>query len=293
MVLTGLASTRDVVRTWFFWKTQALVVLAIIVGVVMAFSYLITPEYDSTAKILVLPRTSEGLIVPAAMQKPQIAPVSPEDVNTEMELLTSDAVVRETVKSFGKESMGLRTAEMQWYDKIGDSIKKVIGGILVFLKLTEKLSPFEANVELLKNSLTVEPAVMSNIILVTLRAESPKAAETVLNRLLQIYIRHHSDVFSKTEGLQFYRDQEIEYRKKLKIAEEKLNAFHDRWNIVELKTENEANVQLLSDLTNDLKHLEVACDAARLKIELIAKRAERKQKRPFGDRRNAHNSGNY
>lgn len=281
MALTGISSTRDFVRTWFFWKTQALVVLVVIVGVVMAFSYIITPEYDSTAKILVLPSTSDGLIVAAAMQRPQIVPVTAEDVNTEMELLTSDAVARETVKSFGKGSLGLRSTENAWYDKVLDPIKKSLGQLLLFLKLREKLSPFEANVQLLKNSLTVEPAVRSNIILVTLRSESPKAAEVILNRLLEIYIRHHNDVFSKTEGLQFYRDQEIEYRKKLGIAEENLKAFHERGNIVELKAENEANIELLSDLTNDLKQIEIAYDAARTKMNLLRKALKESKKGPL------------
>jgi len=271
VALTKLSSIRDVVRTWFLWKTQAMVVFSAIVGLVMAFSFLVPAKYDSTAKILVLQRTSEGVIVSGNLQEPRLSPVSPEDVNTEMELLTSNEVIKQTVESFGQKAIGLRVDGPEWYDKITGTLKRGMMNVLLFLKLKEKLSPFDANVQLLKNSLTVEPVVRSNIILITLRSESPKAAQIVLNRLLNIYIKHHNDVFSKREGLSFYQDQEKEFLKKLENAEGKLRSFQDKWNIVELEAENEANVKLLSDLTKDLKELEITYDAARIKVDLLRK----------------------
>jgi len=272
VALIKLQSTRDVIRTWFFWKTQAVIVFVVIVGLVMAFSFLISAKYESSAKILVLQRSNEGIIVSANLQEPRLSPVSPEDVNTEMELLTSNEVIKQTVASFGGGgAMGLRVDESEWYDKILDNLKGAIQNILLFLKLKERLSPFDSSVQLLKDSLTVEPVIRSNIILITLRAESPKAAQVVLNRLLHVYIKHHNDVFSKREGLSFYQDQEKEYLMKLELAEAKLKAFQDKWNIVELESENQANIKLLSDLTKDLKGLEIAYDAAKIKVELLRK----------------------
>jgi len=262
VALTRLGSTRDFVRTWFSWKRQAILALVIIVCVVMAFSYLYTPEYESTAKVLILPRTSEGVVISGGTEELRVAPVSMEDINTEMELLSSDDVLRDTVKSFKKGGMALKTEGTEWYDEIVDIVKKAINEVLIFLKLKAKLSPFDAKVQLLRESLEVEPVAMSNIILVTLSAERPKAAEVVLNRLLLVYVRHHNDVFSKREGFQFYHDQETGYRKKLETAEEKLKAFQNKWSIIDLQGQNNANIELLSGFQNELKQLEISYDVS-------------------------------
>ena len=269
MALTRLGSTKDFARIWFSWKKQAILVFVVIVFAVMAFSYLYTPQYESNAKVLILPRTSEGVIITSGNDEDRVAPVSIEDINTEMELLTSYDVIKETVSSFKKGAMGLNTPSAGWYDKIKDLIKRAFKEVLIFLGLKERLSPFDANVQLLRESLAVEPVAMSNIILITLTAEMPKAAKVVLNRLLQVYVKHHKDVFSKSEGYQFYHDQAEEYRRKLEIAEKKLRSFRSKWNIVNLKQQNSANIELLSELNNELKHIEISYIESRSKIAAI------------------------
>lgn len=269
MALTRLGSTKDFARIWFSWKKQAILVFVVIVFAVMAFSYLYTPQYESNAKVLILPRTSEGVIITSGNDEDRVAPVSIEDINTEMELLTSYDVIKETVSSFKKGAMGLNTPSAGWYDKIKDLIKRAFKEVLIFLGLKERLSPFDANVQLLRESLAVEPVAMSNIILITLTAEMPKAAKIVLNRLLQVYVKHHKDVFSKSEGYQFYHDQAEEYRRKLEIAEKKLRSFRSKWNIVNLKQQNSANIELLSELNNELKHIEISYIESRSKIAAI------------------------
>ena len=278
MALTRLGSTKDFARIWFSWKRQAILVFAVIVFAIMAFSYLYTPRYESNAKILILPRTSEGVIITAGNDEDKVAPVSIEDVNTEMELLTSYDVIKNTVSSFKKGSIGLNAASVGLYDRINDAIKKALKEVLIFLGLKERVSPFDAHIQLLRESIEVEPVAMSNIILITLTAERPKAAEIVLNRLLQVYVRHHNDVFSKSEGYQFYSDQAAEYRRKLEIAEEELGVFRDKWNIVNLKQQNSANIELLSELNNELKHIEISCIESKSKIAAIRRAmAEEKQ----------------
>lgn len=278
MALVRLTSTRDFFLVWFTWKNQAIMSFFLIVGVVMLFSYVYTPDYESTAKILLLPRTSEGVIISTGTDERRVAPVSIADINTEIELLTSDDVLEDTVRSFAKTGMRLKAPAKGWYDKMIDSIKRTIGEALISLRLQPRVSPFDQKVALLTESLEIEPVAMSNVILITLRAERPKVAQVVLNRLLEIYIKHHNDAFSKEEGVQFFDDQATKYRNKLEEAEKKLKQFQKQWNIVSLRRQNEANIALLAEFDQELKHIEILIDQTESRIEMLRKTLQKNKK---------------
>jgi uncharacterized protein involved in exopolysaccharide biosynthesis len=264
---------RDFVRVWFFWKHHALIVFFMVIFLVMSFSYLYTPNYESSAKIMILPRTGEGVIISGGTEEKRVTPVSIEDINTEIELLLSEDVLRETVRSFIAEDagqgLGLKARRKKWHQRLIAGSERIVGKILIALKLIDPLPLFESNVTLLKKSMKVEPVAMSSIILVSLRAESPKVAEVVLNRLLDIYIRHHNDVLTKEEGIQFFSDQANEFRRNLEIYERKLQQFQRDSNIVDLKSQNEANIELLSDLKKSLRLIEISYDEAKSRIEML------------------------
>jgi len=278
MALVRLKSTRDFFLIWFTWKNQAVMSFFLIVGVVMLFSYVYTPDYVSTAKVLFLPRTSEGVIISTGTDERRVAPVSIADINTEIELLTSDDVLEDTVRSFVESGMRLKVPPKGWHDKMIDSIKRTIGETLISLRLKPRVPPFDKKVALLRESLEVEPVAMSNIVLITLRAERPKAAQVVLNRLLEIYIQHHNDAFSKEEGVQFFNDQATKYRNKLEEGEKKIKRFQKQWNIVNLRRQNEANIALLAEFDQELKHIEISIDQRESRIAMLRRALEKNEK---------------
>jgi len=176
MALTRLKSINDFVKVWFNWKNYAVLTFFIIVFLVMIFAYVYTPYYVTTAKILILPRTSEGVIISTGTDEARIAQVSPQDVNSEIELITNGDVIRETVMSFKREGKGLALSAPReaWYEKIITEIKYYIKTLLVYLKLVVPIPEFESKVNQLTNAIEVEPVAMSNIIVVELEAERPK-----------------------------------------------------------------------------------------------------------------------
>ncbi len=258
MSLRNLNSTKDFFRVWFTWKSQAIIAFASIVGTIMFFSYIWTPTYESTAKLMLLPKTGEGAIISTGKEDMRILPVSMEDMNTEIELLLSDRVMIDTIKSFkGAGGLGLKSPDDTWYAKAAAGLKKTMKETILLLGLKKRLSPFDAKVVLLKNSIEVEPVAASNIILVTLSAEVPKAAAVVLNRLLETYINHHSQVFTKQEGVSFFKEQEDAYNARLDAAESKLKEFQSKWNILDLANQKGAKIALLSTLTEELSNVEL------------------------------------
>jgi uncharacterized protein involved in exopolysaccharide biosynthesis len=270
MAITKLKSSRDFFRIWFYWKPHAIKVFILIVGAIMFYAYTTTPVYKSTAKVLLLSKSNQNVVITAGEDERQIiSAATTEDVNTEIELIQSDKVLEETVRSFEDEKLGL-SEKKRIFDKITDFISDGIDFILVLINLKNKaLTALEAQVSLLKNSLEIEAVFSSSMIFVTLEAQDPKRATTVLNRLLQIYIKHHNAVFSIDEGQKFYDDQAMNYKIRLENAEQELKAFKKNLSIVDIDKQNLANITLLADLTKELHLLEIVYDEAKSRIELL------------------------
>ena len=273
MALTGISSTRDFFRIWFFWKRQAIFIFLLIVGLMMFYAYTCASKYESSAKVLLLPKTNEGEVVSTGIDEKRITPITNKDLNTEMELIVSNSVLRATVNHFTHQNgMRLRTEDRAWYYAISDFAKKIFHKTLVLLKLKEDLlSPFDANVKLLKKSLRIESGTESNVIDITLRADNPSATANVLNTLLDIYVKHRNDVFSKEEGMQFYDDNSEFYRVKLQKADEDLKEFQKDWSIVNLDAQTQASINLLTKLNEQLKYIEISYDESKSRIEIFKK----------------------
>lgn len=271
MALTRLSSTRDFFRVWFYWKYHASFIFILIVLTVAVFMFMATPMYESRAKVLILPRTTEGVIITADAKLDQIEMITAQDINTEIELLTSENVTRNTVTAMMEKGQGLGLNPQNESDatNIAAYLKKTLNNILVSTGIKKPLSEEEANIRMLQNALKVEPVAMSDIIIVKLRNKNPQAAAAVLDKLLRIYIQHHNQVYSKDEGIKFYSDQATEYQTKLAQAEKKLKEFQGQWHIVDLKTQNVTSIDKLSDLNNELQHIEILIDETETKIQML------------------------
>ncbi len=278
MSLTNLHSTKDLFRIWFTWKNKAIASFFIVVTVVMLFAYIYPPVYVSHAKIMILPRTSEGVVISTGKsEEHRISPVSLADINTEIELLTSDSVMRNTVRSFMKGGgVGLKAKDHAWYKRALDYVNKEFRKVLLFLRLKNKMSFFDYNVQLLVDSLEIEPIAMSNVISVSLDAEMPKAAQVVLNRVLNNYIQHHNKVYTKEKGIQFYERQADSYLKRLTEAERKLREYQSKWNITDLSIQKDTNIKRMGDLNAQLTDIDLSDDQTKLKQRMVIEKALKK-----------------
>ena len=266
MPITKLHSVRDFFRIWFFWKRQALFIFLTIVTVIMAYAYTATPQYESAAKIMVLPKTTEGEVISSGYDEKDIKPVTDKDITTEMELITSNSVLEETVTSFGDDGLGMTKKEFS----PGRIIKKSIVGLFRFLGLIPpEGSEVSQRMAFLQSCLSIEQITDSNLISVSLRAEAPQQVQKVLDRLLTVYLKHRNAVYTKAEGQQFYEDQAADYKERLDRAETELKEFQKQWDIVNMEVQNASNIKLLSDFNNQLNLLEISYDESRHRIDML------------------------
>lgn len=273
MAITKLQSARDFCRIWFFWKKQAVSVFLLIVGLVMAYAYSATPKYESTAEVLVLPKTHEGEVISSGLDEKRISPVTIQDIYTELEILGSKAVMLDTVKSFGASGIPAESRHRSLLGSIAYPVTLIGRGTLTLLRLTEPpASAQTAQALFLRQSTRIEPVVESSVISIALKSEDPALAQKLLTKILEMYMQHRGTVFTKKDGVDFYFEQAKDYKAKLDGAEKALNEFQRQEDIVNLQVQNKSNIDLLTKFKNDLKLYELSYDEAASRGAMLKQR---------------------
>ena len=262
MAITTLKSSRDFFRIWFFWKKQAIFIFWVIVISICFYSFTSTPIYKSSAKILLLPKTNDAVVITAGNDSRQYAiqPVSNADINTEIQLIKSDEVINRTVKSLKQSSL----------NSVPFPQKKSLFKLPDFLKLKKKpLSDFERAARILHSELTVEPVLSSNIISVSLKSPYKHQVAKVLDQLIHNYVQYHNTTFNSLKSHGFYDEQKEYYRKKFINASKKLENFSTKNNIINIKSQIQANIKLLSSFQTDLQNLEIQISEKQGKVKML------------------------
>ena len=131
--------------------------------------------------------------------------VSEEDMNSEVELIGSDDVLRKVV-----EECGLQKKK---------SLLAIAG-----LGQSEDTRVAKA-VRRLRSDLMVEPIKKSNMISVAYESSNPHLAAQVLDTLNMVYIQKHLEVHHPTGQAKFFEEQTEQYRKALADTETQLKEF--------------------------------------------------------------------
>ena len=265
MAITSLKSSRDFVRIWFFWKKPAIFIFCLIVLSICLYSFTSTPQYKSVAKMLVLPKPNDELVISPGQDSRQYLsrPVTSVDINTEIQLLESDVVLMETAEYYNKQissDAALATAQQQ-----GDS------KFFAWLKSANfTMSDSEKKIKALFGGLEVEPVLSSNIIMVSLTSPYKEQVSEVLSKLLEVYLKYQKRTYSLGDTGLFYDEQKDYYAQKLAAAEKKLKTFNNRWNIINMESQTAAGLQQIADLQTALNNLEITIAENQAKVEMIA-----------------------
>ncbi|MFC5864161.1 GumC family protein [Acidicapsa dinghuensis] len=199
-VVAPLFRHRRTLLTTFF----SLLVLTTLIGVLKGYSY------RSHMAILVNRERLDPLVSTEAttQQVTTSTPVTPEEVNSEIELLTSRDVLEQVARENGM-------------DKIpnGFSLEK-----LLHPNRTEQ-DRLALAVKALAANIKTKVTTKTNIIEVTYSSSDPQLAYGVLNSLGRLYTAKHVAVHRPAGSYNFFATQTDKYQKQLEDAEDKLRAF--------------------------------------------------------------------
>jgi uncharacterized protein involved in exopolysaccharide biosynthesis len=224
---------------------------------VLAVVYAITgAAYRAQIRVLV----RRGRADPPVTAQPNAPPdfsraeVTEEDLNSEVELLKDDDVLRRVV----------RANDLAAHD---------------WLRWLRPNQTEEARVERatkkLARRLDVEPIKKTNLIAVSYDASDPQIAARVLQSLASVYLEKHMEVHRPGGQLHFFDQQTGESRRQLEEAKEKLMRFTKGHGVVVAAQQRDLMLQRLDNAESAFHQTQVEMSETRQRVqELTAQLAK-------------------
>ncbi len=225
--------------------------------------YLVTPLYESTAKVIVTAKKETATLLQGPTDTGSSAfinlNVDETDLNSESELLRSLELWMRTVQKLGlsyfdRQEKGLLDS---WKADISKTVKSWVGTSTADAgtKSSDAVAVRTVAKSLL-GDFKVTPAPKSKILDLTFRYSDPNMARKILATHLDMYIPYHLEVYSLPNAQGFFSGQGEIYKKKLDEAEAALNAFKRKWGISfaeRQKTESIAQIKQMQDSLVELQ----------------------------------------
>ncbi|MGH3851796.1 MAG: GumC family protein, partial [Pseudonocardiaceae bacterium] len=241
-------SVRDGASALFRRRGLVLFTFLSVVMSAVAITLLLPNRYDARMKILVKNQRVDIAITPEATTGASSATVENEvsenQINSEIELLTSTDLLAQVVKE-----TGLANHSGGWF-----------GGPLPEAARVEKA------VNALAKDLTITPVRKANIISISYSSGSPQTAAAVLKKLGDFYLEKHLKLNHPAGASDFFKNKADEYESQLKEAEQRLTNFQQSNELVVLGQQKELTLQRTADAKTKLLDAETALSEATNKI---------------------------
>jgi uncharacterized protein involved in exopolysaccharide biosynthesis len=221
-----------------FRQRRAFVWVSLLVFGVAVFYAVAGARYQAHMKILVRPGRADAPVSAqenAPLDLTRLA-ISEEDLNSEVELLRDDEVLRKVVRENG---LGGR----DW---------------LHFLRLNEgKDQRVERAARRLAKRLKVESVKKTNLIAVSYASDDPGRAAKVLRSVADAYLAKHMTVHRPGGEVHFFEQETEESRQHLEEAKAKLLQFTQSHGVVEASQERDLALQKLSDIDASYRQTQI------------------------------------
>lgn len=205
-----------------------------------AVTLLMPRQYESRMKVLVKNERAGLVVSPDARNGGQApANVSETEVNSEIELLTSN-----------------------------DLLARVVRVCRLDEKATGAPRPdaFEKAVRKLQRDLKITPVRKANIILITYLARSPELAASVLTALSEAYLDAHLTVHRTPGTTEFFRNQTAQYEAQLRESENRLSEFRRQNSLTSLTEQKDLMLRKTMDSETALREADAALAETRSRV---------------------------
>lgn len=219
-----IPTLRDIAAVLFRQRWPIITAFTVTV-LAVAISGMWVPNYEAHMKILALRQRSDTMVSPEANAPTQYdnGQVSEEDLNSEVELLNSNDLLRKVVLSTGLSGTSGTQADPANEARIAKAVRK------------------------LGKDLRIEPLRKSNVISVSYQARDPKMAERVLQALEAAYVEKHLEVHSASGEFKFFDKQTADYKQGMTQAQAELTAFTKGTGVVSAELERDAALRQATD----------------------------------------------
>lgn len=229
---------RDVFAVLFRQRRLGLISFTAIFAAAVLYGVL-APSYQAHMKVLVRRGRVDTPITPTPSPSPmfQRDEITEEEVNSQVELLRDDEILRKVVQAAGLMS------GPPWLDRL-------LGG-------NEEVRMTRA-VRRMARRLKVEPMRKTNLIDVTYSSSDPVRAAATLHALAQTYLERQQRVRRPSGEFEFFEQQVVLSRRGLLDAEFHLMDFSSDQGVVSATQERDLALQKLSDAEANNRQTQVA-----------------------------------
>lgn len=228
-------SLRDVVSILFRHKVLICsTFLTVVIGTAV-LTFLLPNEYEARMKILVKNTRSDVPITPERTTGTAGTyfenEVSENQINSEIELLTSEDLLNQVVSEAGL------VAPTSWLaTRLGFQTAP-----------RTQAAQTEAARAQLRKDLVINPVKKANIIEIKYTSASPELAAAVLRKVQDLYLDKHVKLHRPPGTYDFFKTQAEQSESQLKDAEQQLSSFQQSMNVVSLTQQKEQTVQKLTE----------------------------------------------
>ena len=215
-----LPSLRDIFAV-LFRQRVAMSVAFVVVVLFVAISGVWIPTYEAQMKILALRQRSDTIVTPSANAPAQFNgdQVSEEDLNSEVELLNSEDLLRKVVLTTGLVGNAKSSSDRAGDVQVATAVQK------------------------LSHNLKIEPLRKTNVISVSYRNRDPQLAAAVLKALAASYMEKHLEMHRPSGELKFFDQLTKQYKQGLDEAQQKINDFTNGTGVVSAQLERDSSLQ--------------------------------------------------
>ena len=218
-----LPGGRDLIAALFRQRRVILAAFAVAILAVLASGMWLS-KYEAHMKILVRRQRTDAIVSTYATEPNQFSDqVSEEDLNTEVELLNSEDLLREVVLKTGLAGNSSTTSGPAGNKQIARAIFKLTKG------------------------LTISPVRRSNVILVNYVTNDPHKAVEVLNALAAAYLEKHMEAHRSSGESDFFDQQAKQYKDGMNAAQEKLVNFTNGTGVVSAELQRDSALRQAGD----------------------------------------------
>ena len=228
----------------------------IVFGLVVLGTLIWPPTFQATSKILVQDNRAQLLVSPGLQQDtPQnpaavANPVNEEDLNSEMELLTSTYLIRRAIEKLPTPAR---------YQGPAAEVISAVGFVLGLpdagyraIHDSPRLDSHEVWALELSRHLKADVIKKSDIIEVNFRAHDPQWSQKFLTLLVGAYLDYHAHISHDPAAQEFFQKQAKLLQAKLEANEEQLRQFQVQSGITSVDDQKKALVDQLSQLEMQL-----------------------------------------
>ena len=232
-------------RRVFVWTAGLVLVAA------MLYAFAGT-QYQAHMKILVRRGRADAPVTAQENAPVDLArmAITEEELNSEVELLKDDEVLRKVVEA---NDLGGR----DWFH---------------FLRLGEgNAERLERAARRLAKKLNVEPMKKTNLIAVSYGSGDAMLAEKVLQSLAKAYVEKNAEVHRPIGEFHFFDQQTGESRRQLDEAEQKLLQFTQNHSVVAAAQQRDLALQKWSDVDANYRQTQIELAETQRRVQELAK----------------------